>query len=180
MVSVDADWASGATGMACDTDIAATLRQIANAEATSIFMDFSFSLHLPRRGGVATCARSFGKSSASPVTAMPAAPVPAVPAAMPTPVTTVPVPVPVMPPAHLLGPEMIHFVLGGDSGTHIGRQPAAFFEQIRRKWCCLRANSQRGGAGGKSNGKSQKVAAFHVISSWCMANDAGEILIASR
>jgi hypothetical protein len=54
MVSVDADWSSGATGMACDADIAATLRQIANADATSIFMDFSLSLHLPRHGGVAT------------------------------------------------------------------------------------------------------------------------------
>jgi hypothetical protein len=143
-------------------------------------MDFSFSLNLPRRGDFATYARSFGESTASPVTAMPAAPVPAMPAAMPTPVPTVPVPVPVMPPAHLLGLEMIHFVLGGDSGTDIGRQPAAFFERMRRKWCCLRANSQRGCAGGKSNSKFQKVAAFHVISSWCMANDAEEILIASR
>jgi len=49
MVSVDADWSSGATGMACAADIAATLRQIANAEATSIFMDFSFSLAATRR-----------------------------------------------------------------------------------------------------------------------------------
>ena len=96
--------------------------------------------------------------------AMPAAPVMAVPAAMPAPVPTVPVPVPVVPPAHLLGLEMIHFVLGGDSGTDIGRQPAAFFERMRRKRCGLRANSQRCGAGGKSNSEFQKVAAFHVIS----------------
>lgn len=110
---------------------------------------------------------------------MPAAPVPAVPAAMPTPVTTVPVPVPVMP-THFLGLEAVHFVLGGDSGTDIRRQPAAFFERMRRKWCCLRAGGQRSGAGGKSNSEFQKVAAFHVISSWCMASDAEEILIASR
>ena len=83
-------------------------------------------------------------------------------------------------PTHLLGLEMIHFVLGGDSGTDIGRQPAAFFERMRRKWCCLRANSQRSGAGGKSNGEFQKVAAFHVISSRYMASDAGGILVASR
>ena len=49
MVSVDADWSSGATGMACAADIAATPRQIANADATSIFMDFSFSLAATRR-----------------------------------------------------------------------------------------------------------------------------------
>src|ERR1700724_4850639 len=40
MVSVATDWSSGATGMDCAADIAATPRQIANAEATSIFMDF--------------------------------------------------------------------------------------------------------------------------------------------
>ena len=177
MVSVDADWSSGATGMACAADIAATLRQIANAEATSIFMDFSFSLAATRR--CCNLRKVIGESRASPVTAMPAAPVPTVPAAMPTPVTAVPVPVPVMP-THLLGLEMIHFVLGGDSGTHIGRQPAAFFERMRRKWCCLRAGGQRSGAGGKSNSEFQKVAAFHVISSRCVANDAGGILIASR
>src|SRR5450755_3676012 len=109
---------------------------------------------------------------------MPAAPVTAMPAAMPTPVTAVPVPVPVMPPAHLLGLETVHFVFGGDSGTEIpGEQPAVFFKRMRRKRCCLRSRGQCGGARGKSNGNFQKVAAFHDVSSWCMASDAGEILI---
>ena len=101
--------------------------------------------------------------------------------AVPAPVPAMPVPVPAMSPAHLLGLEMVDFVLGGDGGTDILReQPAAFFQRMRRKRCSLRSRGQRGSAGGKSNGEFQKVAAFHVISSWCMANDAGEILIASR
>jgi hypothetical protein len=44
MVSVDIAWSSGASGMACDAETAARLRQIANAEATSIFTGFSFPL----------------------------------------------------------------------------------------------------------------------------------------
>jgi hypothetical protein len=109
---------------------------------------------------------------AMPAVTMPApmATVPAMPAAMP-----------VMTPAHLFGLETVHFVFGGDSRTDIrGRQPAAFFQRMRCEWCCMRARGQRGGAGGKSNSEFQKVAAFHVISSWCMASDAGEILIAWR
>jgi hypothetical protein len=42
MVSVDAAWSSGATGIARDEEIAARLRQIANTDAASIFMGFPF------------------------------------------------------------------------------------------------------------------------------------------
>jgi hypothetical protein len=43
MVSDDADWSSGATGMACDADIAAKPRPMANAEIAKIFIANSFS-----------------------------------------------------------------------------------------------------------------------------------------
>src|ERR1700724_828003 len=124
--------------------------------------------------------RSGGARRASPVTSTPAAPVMAVPAAMPTPVTAVPVPVPMMSPAHFLGLDAVHFGFAGDGGTDIGRQPDAFFQRMRREGCSLRTRRQRSGARGKSNGEFQKVAAVHVISSCCMASDAGEILIAPR
>jgi hypothetical protein len=54
MVSDDAAWSSGATGIARDAETAARLRQIANADAPSIFIGFVLSsLHSPRRGGFA-------------------------------------------------------------------------------------------------------------------------------
>jgi hypothetical protein len=42
MTSADAAWSSGASGIAFDADTAARPRQIANADATSIFMGASF------------------------------------------------------------------------------------------------------------------------------------------
>lgn len=42
MVSDDTAGSSGATGIACDADIAIRLKPMANAEAVSNFMDFSF------------------------------------------------------------------------------------------------------------------------------------------
>jgi hypothetical protein len=42
MVSLDIARSSGASGIARDAETAATLRPIANAVATSIFMGFSF------------------------------------------------------------------------------------------------------------------------------------------
>jgi hypothetical protein len=51
MVSNDAAWSSGATGIARDAEIAARLRQIANADAASTFIGFVLSsLHMPRCG----------------------------------------------------------------------------------------------------------------------------------
>ena len=90
---------------------------------------------------------------------MTVAPVPAVPA----PVATVPV----MSPAHLLRLETVRFFFGGQCGMRVfnrRRQPFIFRKRLRRKRRGLRARSQRGGAGGKSKGEFQKVAAFHDIS----------------
>jgi hypothetical protein len=42
MVSLDTDWSSGASGIACEAEIAAKLRPIANADAARIFMDVPF------------------------------------------------------------------------------------------------------------------------------------------
>jgi hypothetical protein len=39
MVSADTDWSSGASGIACEAEIAAKPRPIANADAARIFMD---------------------------------------------------------------------------------------------------------------------------------------------
>jgi hypothetical protein len=51
MVSAEAAWSSGATGMARDAETAARLRQIANADAANIFIGFFLSsLHSPRCG----------------------------------------------------------------------------------------------------------------------------------
>jgi hypothetical protein len=44
MISADADWSSGATGIACEAVIAARLRPIANTDAASNFIDFSFQV----------------------------------------------------------------------------------------------------------------------------------------
>jgi hypothetical protein len=113
-----------------------------------------------------------------------ALPVPAMPAvAMPAPMSAVPVPMPVMSPAHFLRRKTIGFLLGGHGRTGVlirRRQPAAFFKRMRRKRCGLRSRGQRGGARGKSKSEFQKVTAFHDISSSCMARDAGKILIAPR
>jgi hypothetical protein len=112
------------------------------------------------------------------MTAMPAAPVPAV---APAPMAVVPVPVPVMAPAHLFGPEAVDLAFGGDGGTGIfvrRRQPFIFCKRMRRQRRGLRARCKRGGSGRKSSGEFQKVAAFHdisllVLGAWCLASDAG-------
>jgi hypothetical protein len=51
MVSDDMVWSSGASGIAWDADIAIRLRPMANAEAVSIFMDFSLSSRGPPLSG---------------------------------------------------------------------------------------------------------------------------------
>jgi hypothetical protein len=43
MVSVDTAWSSGATGIAREAEIAARLRQIANADTAINFIDFFLS-----------------------------------------------------------------------------------------------------------------------------------------
>jgi hypothetical protein len=111
------------------------------------------------------------------MTAMPAAPVTAVPATVPAPVAVVPVmPVPVMSPTHLLGRKTLDFGFGCDSGMKVfarGRRTFIFrkrqLRRQRRGLCARGKRSGAGGAGGKSNGEFQKVTAFHDISlSWCM------------
>jgi hypothetical protein len=79
--------------------------------------------------------------------------------------TAVPMPVPVVAPAYLLGLETLNLVLGGDrrTGSLICRQPFIFRKRMRRKRRSLRGCRQRGGARGYSKGKFQKVTAFHDI-----------------
>src|SRR5882672_6784140 len=93
----------------------------------------------------------------APVTAAPAPVVATMPAAM--------MPVPVAP-AHFFGLETIHLVFADNSGTRVfvrGRQPSVGCKRMRRKRCGMGAGGQRCGAGGKSKGEFQKVAAFHDI-----------------
>jgi hypothetical protein len=88
-------------------------------------------------------------------------------AASPTPVAAAPAPVASVSPAHLFGLEGVDVLLGSDRVTGLltsGRQSSVGCERVRRQRCCLRACSQRRGAGGKSKGEFQKVAAFHDIS----------------
>jgi hypothetical protein len=93
-------------------------------------------------------------------------PVPAVvTAAMPAAVMTVPMPVS-MAPAHFFGLETVRFVFADVSGTRVfvrGRQPPVRWKRMRRKRRGMGARGQCGGAGGKSKGEFQKVAAFHDV-----------------
>ena len=66
MVSLDTAWSSGATGIARDEEIAARLRQIAKADAASIFMGFSFPLKFTAGAAVSDLRRKCG----NPVTAL--------------------------------------------------------------------------------------------------------------
>jgi hypothetical protein len=162
MVSNDAAWSSGATGIARDAEIAARLRQIANADAASTFIGFVLSsLHMPRCGCFALEQENLGdcwRGNALPVTAMPVATTPA-------PVTTVPVPVPVTAPANLLGLELASLFGAGDRGLHVrGRRRTLAIKRLRRQRRSLYAGGKGGGSGGKTQGEFQKVAAFHDVS----------------
>ena len=54
--------------------------------------------------------------------------------------------------------------------------PLIFQQRLRRQRRGLRARGQRDGARGNSNGKFQKVAAFHDIFLWvARASDAGRV-----
>lgn len=71
---------------------------------------------------------------------------------------------PMMPPAYLFRLDRLKLGLGCDSGMNIlirGRHPLVSAKSARRQRRSLRARGQRRGAGGNSNGKFQKVAAFH-------------------
>jgi hypothetical protein len=166
MTSAEAARSSGASGIAFDADIAATPRQTANADATSIFMGFFLSLKFAATRRIFDYARIVAvwqRIAALPVTAMPA-PVPVV--AMPMP-ATVPAVVPVMSPANLFGLEAVHFVLGGNGGTRFltcSRRRLIAGNRLRRQRRGVDACRQRGGAGGNPNGEFQKIAAFHDIS----------------
>jgi hypothetical protein len=111
MASVDTAWSSGASGIAFDAETATRLRQIANADATSSFIGAFLSSQICRDAAISTVQkirRPVNGKRALPVTAVPAAPVPAV---MPTPVAAMPVPVPMMSPADLFGLQMLNFSL---------------------------------------------------------------------
>jgi hypothetical protein len=78
-----------------------------------------------------------------------------------------PVPMPVVTPAHLFGLEAVDLVVGGDGGTGIlvrRRQPFIFCKRLRCQRRGLHARGERSGSGRKSSGEFQKVAAFHDIS----------------
>ena len=98
------------------------------------------------------------------VTATPARMVAAMPAAVMPMAVSVSVSVA---PAHLFGLQTIHLVFADVSGTGVlvrRRQPPVLGKRMRRKRRGMRAGGQRRGAGGKSKGEFQKVAAFHDIS----------------
>jgi hypothetical protein len=95
-----------------------------------------------------------------------------------TPVT----PVPAVSPAHLFGLEAIYLVLRRNRGTGLlpSRWQSSVCKGLWRQRCGLRAGSQGRGAGGKSNGEFQKVAAFHDISLFENASDAEESFVGVR
>src|ERR1700731_1719951 len=100
--------------------------------------------------------------AAAPVTAVPAPVMPAPVAAVPAPVAAPPAPVAM--PAHLFGLQMFHLAFGGDGGTGTlarRRQLPVICERMGHKRRGLRAGGQRSRTRGKSNGKFQKIAAFH-------------------
>jgi hypothetical protein len=129
MTSLDTAWSSGANGIAFDAEIAARLRQIANADATSIFIGAFLSSQICRDAAISHWHENAAtnRNRVLPVTAVPVpvvpAPVPAVPApvaVMPAPVAAVPAPVAVMPapvmmpvvsPADLFGFQMLNLLL---------------------------------------------------------------------
>jgi hypothetical protein len=70
-------------------------------------------------------------------------------------------------PADLFRPEILNLCLARDRGMNIldrRRRPFIQAERTRRQRRSLRARGQRSGPGGNSNGKLQKVAAFHNVS----------------
>jgi hypothetical protein len=75
-------------------------------------------------------------------------------------------PVPAVSPADLFGLEAIYLALRRNRGTGLlpSRWQSSVCKPLWRQRCGLRAGSQGRGAGGKSNGEFQKVAAFHDIS----------------
>lgn|SRR5665647_128748 len=96
----------------------------------------------------------------------------------------VPTAVPVVSPAHLFRLEILQLCLRGDGGVNVlirRLQPFISGKWPRRQRRGLRGRGQRGGTGGNSNGKFQKVASFHDISLFCcIASDAGKSLNAAR
>jgi hypothetical protein len=92
-----------------------------------------------------------------------------------------PMPVPVMAPVHLLRFQAARLFGAGDRGTHIRKRwLAAALKRLWRQRRGLQAGGEHGGAGGKSKGDFQKVAAFHDVSLLVDAFDARESLLASR
>jgi hypothetical protein len=70
-------------------------------------------------------------------------------------------------PTHFFGLEPIDFIACGDGGLgiRIGGELTIRNQRLRRQRCSLRARGERDSASRKSKGESQKVPAFHDISS---------------
>ena len=110
--------------MACDAEIAARLRPIANADAARIFMEGPFLLVRDEitgpndaNNGTIKPPIALPAMPAPVMTPSPVTPVPAMPAPMAAaPVAAMPSPVPAVSPADFLGLETIDIVLGSDRG----------------------------------------------------------------
>ena len=168
MVSAEAAWSSGATGIACDADIAARPTPTANKDAARNFIDLPFPV---RRNTIRDHTKIEDRlPKSSPVTApVPVAPMTSMPMAVtPAPVTTVPMPVPmavpmpVVAPTHFFRLETIDLLLPDDGGFRCFAK-RGLRRRDRRQHCGLRARGQRSGARNKSNAESEKVPAFHGI-----------------
>jgi hypothetical protein len=103
---------------------------------------------------------------------MPPAPAPmaAMAATMPAPMTAVPMSV--MAPAHFFRFEVLDFVLIGDGGMRVRfhREPFILTKRLRRQRRGPRACGERGGSGRNAKGEFQKVPALHDISSLLHVN----------
>ena len=76
-----------------------------------------------------------------------------------------PVPVPVMSPAHFFGLDSVHIVLRDHCRfrAFAARRSQTLRRRNRRQRRSIRAGSKRRSTSGKSKGDFQKVAAFHDI-----------------
>jgi hypothetical protein len=99
MTSLDTAWSSGANGIAFDAEIAARLRQIANADATSIFIGAFLSSQICRDAAISHRYENaaVNDNRVLPVMAVPMTVVPTPVPVVPTPVPVVPTPMPVVP-----------------------------------------------------------------------------------
>jgi hypothetical protein len=134
-------------------------------------MALPFLSNVPRRGSFKLQSNTTDQTSPMPppVTVMPVTVM-----VTPAPVTTTPAPVtavPVMAPMHLFGLELVNFLARRHCGMGVlvrRRKWIGPGKRLRREWCGLRACGKRG-AGHESEGKSEKMSAFHVLRSFAFA-----------